>query len=383
MWDKNRELTNIEYSNLSLKANTGALPVEYLRKNLFNATTRTSKELKRYKTIFDDGNAKIQVSRSLHQKHRDVLSILFTDNKGISKPSPDGSYAIYTNLYYLAKEMGYKTAKDAIHLVKGFLYDLRHTDLIYTQDGVEYGHSLIGDYMYNEETGYYAIEIPSKTAKFKILNYAVEVPKEINRKIVAIPNSLAKMKALVSYMLSNQALKNGITFQKVCDKLDIQNENKSRFKKELMNNLEILAEFNITFDQEGQILKYQQMNEIKFHTPVSASQIIAKKTTDDAKELVEPKQIERAAVEVVMSLFVHEELNMNEERYKKNILNAIGHKVYLSEKAYVFLDVSKNSDDQILMHVKEYITGKTAVANTGFTMYEHVYTNFFRGMLQD
>ena len=114
VFDKNRELTPKEYKNLTQKVNGGYIPVNYLRKNLFNATVRESRELIKLKTIYDDGSVKMQVNRSLHQKHRDLLSILFSDNNGVSKPDKDGSYYIKTNLYKLAKAMGYGVKKKKI-----------------------------------------------------------------------------------------------------------------------------------------------------------------------------------------------------------------------------------------------------------------------------
>ena len=95
IFKEDRELTEKEYMNLSKKVNGGYIPVDYLRKNLFNATVRDSKELRRKKIIYNDKQIKITVNRSLHQKHRDLLSLLFTDNKGVSKPSKEGSYLIY------------------------------------------------------------------------------------------------------------------------------------------------------------------------------------------------------------------------------------------------------------------------------------------------
>ena len=263
-----RELTSVEYYNLCNKANMGALPVEYFRKNLFNATTRISKQLKRDKLIYDDGKLKIKVNRSLHQKHRDLLSIIFTDNRGIKKPNKDGSYLIYHNLYDMAKKMGYDKPLDAVHLIKDWLHDLRYTDMIVENDKFEHRHLLLGKFELDKETGNYAVKIPSETAKFHILHYSVEIPREINRKIIAIPNNLAKIKALVSYMLSNQALKNGIGFENICDKLDISvSSRKSEFLKEIRSNLELLQEFNIAFNEETKIFKYEQC---KFHFYVSS-----------------------------------------------------------------------------------------------------------------
>lgn len=280
IYNDERELTDFEIINLNSKKNS--IPVEYFRKNLFNATTRESKELRRLKTIYDDGENKVMVNRSLHQKHRDLLSILFTENKEIITQK-DGSLIIKTNLYQIAKHMGYSKPGDAIHLVKDYLYDLRNTEMTFKSknENVVYdekgGHRLIGEYEYNSTDGDYLIYIQAKTNKYKILNFAVEIPKKINRKIIAIPNKLAKTKALVSYILSNKALKNGISFASVCDKLDITEvDNKSRFKRELKENAKLLSDFNIYYDVETNIIKYEQLCDIKFHRAIDKSEILSK-----------------------------------------------------------------------------------------------------------
>lgn len=289
IYSDERELTDFEMINLNSKKNS--IPVEYFRKNLFNATTRESKELRRLKTIYDDGENKVMVNRSLHQNHRDLLSILFTESKEIITQK-DGALIIKTNLYQIAKHMGYKKPGDAIHLVKSYLYDLRNTEMTFKSksENVVFdekgGHRLIGEYEYNTKDGDYLIYIQAKTNKYKILNFAVEIPKKINRKIIAIPNKLAKTKALVSYILSNKALKNGISFTSVCDKLDITEvDNKSRFKRELKENADLLSDFNIYYDVETNIIKYEQLCDIKFHRAIDKSEILSK--LENAEQLVE------------------------------------------------------------------------------------------------
>ncbi len=275
---EDRDLTKIEYINLTTKINAGAIPVEYFRKNLFNASIRVSKDLKRAKTIYEDDKVLIKVTRSLHQKHRDAMSILFTDNKGIvEKPHKDGSYKIKTSLYHIAKEMGYKRPSSSTEIVKDLLFDLRHTEFVVFDKikNIEHGgHRLIGEYEYDKNTEDYIVNIPSSTSKFNILNYSVEIDKKINKKILAIPNSLAKIKALISYMLSNLALKNGISFINICDKFDIIKENKSRFKKDIFDNIELLEKFNISVNTETMIIKYKKLEEVNFHRPIKEEEII-------------------------------------------------------------------------------------------------------------
>jgi hypothetical protein len=289
IFSENRELTPKEYKNLSKKVNGGYIPVNYLRKNLFNATISASKELIRLKTIYDDGTTKLKVNRSLHQKHRDLLSILFSDNNGVSKPSRDGGYYIKTNLYKLAKAMGYGTGKkenskykisSATPLIEKFLNDLQSTLIIVEDDRFKYTYQLIGESLfdkynqYDKEVKNYIVKIPPLTAKYHIFNWGVQIPKEINRDIVAIPNKLSKLKALVSFILSNKALKNGVSFNSVCDKLDIlDSPNKSRFKKQIRENQELLNKFKIKYDEERKIFYYENIKEIDFEKALNSKDI--------------------------------------------------------------------------------------------------------------
>lgn len=292
IFDSERELSSNEIINLNTKASS--IPVDYLRKNLFNATTRTSKELRRTKPIYDDGVNKILVNRSLHQKHRDLLSLLFTESKEIIT-NKDGSMTIKTKLYHLAKMMGYKNINGSVEKIKDYLYDLRNTEMTFktNDENVKFdekgGHRLLGTYEYDTKTSEYIINIPSETSKYKILNFAVEIPREINRKIVAIDNKYAKTKALVSYVLSNKALKNGISLENICEKLDINiSTRKSEFKKELKENKNLLADFNIYYDEETNIIKYEQLTDIKFHRAMKKEEIL--QILEDEKETKEKEK---------------------------------------------------------------------------------------------
>lgn len=385
-YKKERELTKPELTNLTYKK--ASIPVDYFRKNLFNATTRESKELKKPKVIYDDGKNKILVNRSLHQRHRDLLSLLFTENKNI-EISNTGDIKIYTSLYSLAKAMGYKDIRGSTEIIKGFFYDLRNTELTFkTKDqNVKFnemgGHKIIGEYKLDTKTNDYIIIIPEQTNKFKILNYTVEIGKELNRKIIAIPNNLAKIKALVSYMLSNQALKNGISFDKICDKLDIQNENKSRFKKELLENIELLQEFNIIFSEETKIFKYEQIEDIKFHAPVKVEKLVG---SLDQQPKEEPKRDEEKKSSFEnLTLFSSEEvveeiLSTNEERYKKLITSFINSPITINNIKYIFTGLAKNSDDQILLEMKDN-EQRTLRANTKLTTYYSVFGSFFKELV--
>lgn len=386
-YKKDRELTKPELTNLTHKK--ASIPVDYFRKNLFNATTRESKELKKPKVIYDDGKNKILVNRSLHQRHRDLLSLLFTENKNI-EISNIGDIKIYTSLYSLAKAMGYKDIRGSTEIIKGFFYDLRNTELTFkTKDqNVKYnemgGHKIIGEYKLDTKTNDYIIIIPEQTNKFKILNYTVEISKELNRKIIAIPNNLAKIKALVSYMLSNQALKNGILFDNVCNKLDIQNENKSRFKKELLENIELLQEFNIIFNEETKIFKYEQIEDIKFHAPIKVEKLVGS-LDQQMQQQEEPKkeEVKKSSFES-LTLFseevIEEILSTNEERYKQFIKSYVNSPITINNIEYTFMGLNKNESDQILLEMKDK-EEKTLRANTTLTTYYTVFNQFFKELV--
>lgn len=377
LFDDHRLLTNVEFLNLADKVNKGALPAEYFRKNLFNATTRVSQELKRNKVIYDDGKLKIKVNRSLHQKHRDLLSIIFTDNKGTSPLRRDGSYLIYHNLYDMAKKMGYSKPNDVIHLIKGWLDDLRHTDMIVENENFEYGHMLLGDFVLDHKTNKYAVVMPAKTAKFHILHYAVEIPRELNQKIVAIPNNLAKTKALVSYMLSNQALKNGIGFENICDKLDINvPTRKSEFLREIKAHGDLLQEFNITFDKDSQILKYKQIEAIRFHPSLKIDKII------ECIDQTPKEEVQKSSFES-LSLFSEDDLkeilDTNEERYKKLIMSFVDCEISVNEQKYLFSGLSRDTNGDIQLELKS--GDALCRANTQSKAYYTVFNSFFKDLV--
>ena len=185
--------------------------------------------------------------------------------------------------------MGYGTGKkenskykisSATPLIEKFLNDLESTLIIVEDDRFKYTYQLIGESLFDKHNQYdkevknYIVKIPSLTAKYHIFNWGVQIPKEINREIVAIPNKLSKLKALISFILSNKALKNGVSFNSVCDKLDIlDSPNKSRFKKQIRENQDLLNKFKIKYDEERKIFYYDNIEEIDFEKALNSKDI--------------------------------------------------------------------------------------------------------------
>ena len=241
-----------EFANLVKKVNANCIAVDYFRKSLFNATVKNSYDLKRKKIIYDDGKMIIKVDRSLNQKHRDLLTTLMYEQK--SDIQPNGSFYIKTKLYRLAKLLGYKTPNKATNRIYEMLIDMSKTILYINQDNKVYNHSLLGDGYYDKNNDIYIIHIPAQTAKYLIYQVAMSIPKEINQKIVNIKN--AQLKALISFLLSNKRLENGIRFDTLCEKIEITKPNrKSEFKKLVEQNTELLKRFKIKYKDDKFYLK--------------------------------------------------------------------------------------------------------------------------------
>ena len=90
--DKMEILNSQEFKHLTDKINSNVISVDYFRKNMFNTTCRSSQYFKNKRIIYEDEAITIKCNRSLHQRHRDLLSILNYEDK--SQINNDGSYYI-------------------------------------------------------------------------------------------------------------------------------------------------------------------------------------------------------------------------------------------------------------------------------------------------
>ena len=273
-------LTKQEYMHLANKVNNNSLCVEYFRKSLFNTSFRGSRDLGRKKTIYKDKNISIKVDRSLNQKHRDLLSLVMYEEK--SRIAEDGSYYIKTSLYRLAKKMGYKYPTKDTEKVKVLLEDMQKTLMQVKQGKKEYTHTLLGCSFYDEKDFEYIIQIPAKTAKYHIYSTGVAIPQKYNDKIVAISNNKSRLKALISFIFSNAKLENGMFFDTICNKLDITERTaKSKFKKQVQENLELLKQFKIKFEDDKFYLKKEKCT---FYPALSEKQILSFEKSEDQRK---------------------------------------------------------------------------------------------------
>jgi len=272
-------LSKQEFKHLVNKINHNALATDYFRKNLFNATIRKSEDLKRAKTIYQDHNIIIKVDRSLNQRHRDLLSLLAYEEK--SKISKDGSYYIKTSAYKLAHTL-YPRSRNAIHRVESLLRDLQKTLIDVSQNNKKLTHTILDDSYYDKDIDTYIVKVNANTARYNIYTNCVSIPEKLNLKIVQIADSKAKIKALISFMLSNAKLENGMFFDTICDKLDITGRTvKSKFKKQILDNLELLKEFKIKYEDDKFYLKKEKCT---FFHALSDKQIISFEKNEKSKK---------------------------------------------------------------------------------------------------
>jgi len=271
--EDDRELTPPEYKAISKRANGGYQPANYYRKSLFNATVRKSRELQRKKTIYDDGKTKITVNRSLNQRHADAFSLLYALGK-VGKPSKSGEVKIEVSLYQMAKAMGYAhPAKDVIK-VKNLLEDMQQTLISIHIGPLELTYQMMGVSAYSHTTGKFVAIVQEKTAKYQNLMVGVAFNKMLTLALASMPGKLAKLKAMIRFILSNRATKHGYHFATICDKLNIEGKSeRSRFKRQLIENEELLSRFNIAYDEAENKVLYEQHEGVSFELPLKAQQV--------------------------------------------------------------------------------------------------------------
>ena len=292
---EDRTLEKNEYSNLRIKQKEGFINSNFFRKNIFNSTSRGKKiQYKKPKVIWQkDKKEKIAVSHSLHQKHADILSLIHTDYIDITKPTINGSYTIYLSLYRLAKMMGYKYPNKATEKVKSFINDLRWTDFVVTDENWEYRNTILGSAYFSERKDVFIIEVSGKSAKILAHTTGIKFDKELTHQIVAIPDKLSKIKAIIRYMLSSKPTTQGITLEYLFVNFDIgqkgteqtKRNKKFEFKNQLKENKDLLESFNIEYNEaEKKIYYKKQLEEITFELGINTNKLIKKLENNENTE---------------------------------------------------------------------------------------------------
>ena len=287
-FEEDRKKFENETVNLSKKIRQRFVNADWFRKNMFNAATRGKHEkYNKFKTIFENKKTgeKIQISHPLHQKHADVLSILLTDYAS-AKIREDGRVTIFSSLYYIAKKMGYKYPDRASARIKQYIDEIRLTDfkMISPKMGIS-NFTILGDSDWSNRDGSYYVDLSIKSAKVLTMSTGLYIDKKLNEKIFLINDATPKLKALIRYVIANKKPITGYyTLKHIFDKYSIgkgdneaiNRKNRSVFRKELRDNIEILGNFNIKFDGDNNRIYYSGHEKIKFEMGVSLPEISEK-----------------------------------------------------------------------------------------------------------
>jgi hypothetical protein len=283
IFDEDRDLHKEEYANLRAKQKDGHMNADFFRRNMFNATARGGMvQYKRPKVVWESPRKSVAISHSLHQRHADVLSLMHTDCLGVSKPNKDGSYEIYLSLYRIAKLMGYKNPASSADKVKQFIADMRWTDFIVTDEDGEYGDTILGKYRFSETKDVFVVKINALSAKILAHTTGIKLEKELAHKIVAIPNKLSKLKAMVRYIIASEKTTHGYKLETIFEKFGIGQSGsdstrlnqKSDFRKQLRENKDLLDIFNLKYEAEKQKIYYtEQLKEVTFELPIKTKRI--------------------------------------------------------------------------------------------------------------
>lgn len=302
LFDKDRELLKEEYANLRTKQKDGFMNANFFRRNMFNATSRGKRlQYQRPKVVWQQSkNKKVAVSHSLHQRHADVLSLIHSDNIGITKPKKDGSYDIYLSLYRLAKLMGYKDPHKRTDDVKQFINDLRWTDFVVTTKDGEYRNTILGRAYFDEFKDKFIVKVDGDSAKILAHTTGIKFGRDITHRIVSIPNKLPKLKALVRYVISSKPTSNGYTMEHIFERFGIgqtgseqtKRNQKSDFRKQLIDNEDLLNSFNIIYHRDNQKIYYtEQLGEVRFELSLDTGKILKKVNLEESYKDFIGKQI--------------------------------------------------------------------------------------------
>lgn len=277
LFEDQRELTKEEFKNVQAKQ--GSLNANFFRRNMFNASARGKRVcFKKPKVVWEkDENNKVAISHSLHQKHADVLSLIHTDCISMTKPDKTGGYFIYVSLYRIAKLMGYKNPSKDTDKVKKWINELRHTSFITYDHNGDHHTTILDDAYFSRNKDVFLIEVRGKNAKILAYTTGIKIDKVLTHGVVSIPDRLSKLKAMIRYVISNKRTEHGYTLQHIMEKLEIGQSNSiqvqrnqvANFRKQIRENKEILAQFNLEYDAEKEkILYLKQHPSVTFELPI-------------------------------------------------------------------------------------------------------------------
>ena len=299
-FEEKRKLVKEEYANLSKKVSGGFFNADLFRQNIFTPAARVShKPYKVPKIAYENDKNSIAISHPLSQKHADILSLIYTENVSVTKPTDTGSYKIKIVPYRIAKAMGYKHPEKAAENVIKMIRQMRWTDFVLRQKGEinekdnvkEF--TILGGAEYNLFDGYYEIEISAESAKLLSYSVAISLDMELNKRIIAIPDNKVHLKSIVRYILANKKMRNGVTLEFFIKKFGFSGNKKTAFLKhfhlteteirkgspkdrvtKISENLALLKSFGITYDDTLKKFKYDENDGIGFAMAVDPNKVL-------------------------------------------------------------------------------------------------------------
>jgi len=251
--------------------------ISYLRVNPFLPFIKINKKSQIYKEFVKNGNileretswGKIQIrNRLLTQYHFDILSGIFAlENKRIFRIK-DGGIMIFFSLYQLSKIMNISWGKRTKEHLKETIVEITDLNIAkWNNNGDLDTYKIIEKAKYSNKIDLFGIKLSKDYADFfskqLTINYKETYIKM--RKLVKGQGE-GLIKAIINFFITHKQ-EEKIGLVKLLETIGHQTTQRQiRRAIEILNkNKEILEkEFNIEYDKKTKILKYKQIENIKF-----------------------------------------------------------------------------------------------------------------------
>jgi hypothetical protein len=228
---------------------------------IFDATTRKSNKDEKNISIYEDDEKSLVTTRRLHQKHLDLLMLLFKEPK--KSIADDGCLYVHTSWYKLAQQMGYSNAVGSTSTVLNYALDLRETTIKHKnifKTTANFG--IIRKFYTDEETKDTIVIIESDFLELFAYEVVYSLLNDNLEKIVNLKDG--EIKATIRYFLTQNSMPNGIFFDTLAQKLkrDSSKQIKSTFWRRLKDSKELLSSLGIEIDEEERKLYYKKKDDV-------------------------------------------------------------------------------------------------------------------------
>ena len=253
-----------------------------LRVSPFLPVAKINKHSKLYKEFIKNNNTferktawgKIQIrNRLLTQHHLDVFNALMSLEHKEIFILKNNDVAVFFNLHQLAKKMGIAWGKKTKeNLIESFL-EIR--DVVIARwdnnNNLIGTYNIIKDAKYSQKLEKFGVIISKQYIDFFnaqiTINFS-DIYKKMREKVKGRGEGL--IKAIINFFIT-QKTKQRITLLQLLNTIayPTTTERQIREAKKILNaNVELLKQFNISYNKNTQILEYTQLDTIKFLPPV-------------------------------------------------------------------------------------------------------------------